>query len=374
MVVLDGKATSAQIRAELAEKVKGLKAEGKKVPHLAAILVGEDGASRTYVNAKVRDCEEVGFGSTLIKLPAETTEAELLKAINKLNNDEDIDGYIVQLPLPKHIDETKVLLAVDPKKDVDGFHPENVGKMTLNLPTYIPATPQGIVEILRRYNVPTEGKDCVVIGRSHIVGSPMSILLSQHNYPGNCTVTLCHSRTKNLKQVCQKADIIVAALGRPGFVTADMVKEGACVIDVGITRVDDPSKKSGFRLLGDVDYDAVAPKCSFITPVPGGVGLRWPTGGRRGSLQARFGADCGRRGAPEGRPGVAPRRWGARAQTGRARGPAQNRRRPRAGASGRVEACGFGALEAFDAASGWSLRRWRPGSRAAPALPVRLAR
>ena len=272
MVVLDGKATSAQIRAELAEKVKVLKTAGKKVPHLAAILVGEDGASRTYVNAKVRDCEEVGYGSTLIKLPEETSESELLKAIHKLNNDEDVDGYIVQLPLPKHIDETKVLLAIDPKKDVDGFHPENVGKMTLNLPTYIPATPQGIVEILRRYNVPTEGKDCVVIGRSQIVGSPMSILLSQHNYPGNCTVTLCHSRTKNLKEVCKKADIIVAALGQPGFVTADMVKEGACVIDVGITRVDDPTKKCGFRLLGDVDYNAVAPKCSYITPVPGGVG------------------------------------------------------------------------------------------------------
>lgn len=272
MVVLDGKATSAQIRAELAEQVKERKANGLKVPHLAAVLVGEDGASRTYVNAKVRDCEEVGFGSTLIKLPAETTEAELLKVISKLNNDEDIDGYIVQLPLPKHIDETKVLLAIDPKKDVDGFHPQNVGKMTLNLPTYIPATPMGIIEILRRYNVPTEGKDCVVIGRSHIVGSPMSILLSQHNYPGNATVTLAHSRTKNLKELCQKADIIVAALGRPGFVTADMVKEGACVIDVGITRVDDATKKSGFRLIGDVDYDEVAPKCSFITPVPGGVG------------------------------------------------------------------------------------------------------
>lgn len=272
MVVLDGKSTSAQIRQELAEQVKELKAQGRKVPHLAAILVGDDGASRTYVNAKVRDCEEVGFGSTLIKLPSETTEEELLKAIDKLNRDEDIDGYIVQLPLPKHIDETKVLLAIDPKKDVDGFHPENVGRMTLNLPTYIPATPQGIVELLRRYEVPTDGKDCVVIGRSHIVGSPMSILLSQHNYPGNSTVTLCHSHTKNLKELCQKADIIVAALGRPGFVTADMVKEGACVIDVGITRVDDETKKSGFRLIGDVDYENVAPKCSFITPVPGGVG------------------------------------------------------------------------------------------------------
>ena len=272
MIVLDGKLTSAIIRQELAEKVKSLKLAGKKVPHLAAILVGEDGASKTYVNAKVSDCEEVGFGSTLIKLPSETTEKELLKAIAKLNKDEDVDGYIVQLPLPDHINETNILLAVDPKKDVDGFHPENVGKMTLNLPTYVPATPQGIVELLRRYKVPTDGKNCVVIGRSHIVGSPMSILLSQHNYPGNCTVTLCHSGTRDLKEICQKADIIVAALGRPAFVKADMVKQGACIIDVGITRVEDPSKKSGFRLLGDVDYEAVAHKCSFITPVPGGVG------------------------------------------------------------------------------------------------------
>lgn len=272
MKVLDGKETSAQIRAELADQVKALKAKGAKIPHLAAILVGEDGASKTYVNAKVRDCEEVGFGSTLIKLPSETTQDELLKAIHKLNNDDDIDGYIVQLPLPQHIDETAVLMAIDPIKDVDGFHPQNVGRMTLGLPTYIPATPLGIVELLRRYEVPTEGKDCVVIGRSHIVGSPMSILLSQHNYPGNCTVTLCHSRTKNLIEICQKADIIVAALGRPGFVVAEMVKEGACVIDVGITRVADSSKKSGFRLIGDVDYESVAKKCSFITPVPGGVG------------------------------------------------------------------------------------------------------
>lgn len=272
MVVLDGKATSAQIRAELAAQVAGIKAEGGKVPHLAAILVGEDGASRTYVNAKVRDCEEVGFGSTLIRLPEETTQEELLAEIAKLNADAEIDGYIVQLPLPKHIDEHKVLLAVDPKKDVDGFHPENVGRMALGLPTYIPATPQGIVEILRRYEVPTEGKNCVVIGRSHIVGSPMSILLSQSGYPGNCTVTLCHSRTKDLKEVCRNADIIIAALGKPGFVTEDMVKEGACIIDVGITRVDAPEKKNGWRLLGDVDYDNVAHKCSFITPVPGGVG------------------------------------------------------------------------------------------------------
>lgn len=272
MIVLDGKETSAQIRKELAQQVRSRKEEGLKIPHLAAVLVGDDGASRTYVNAKVRDCEEVGFGSTLIKLPKETSELDLLKVIDKLNKDEDIDGYIVQLPLPEHINENHILLAIDPKKDVDGFHPENVGKMTLGLPTYIPATPLGIVELMRRYGVPTEGKDCVVIGRSHIVGSPMSILLSQHNYPGNSTVTLCHSRTKHLKEICQKADIIVAALGRPGFVTADMVKEGACVIDVGITRVEDPTKKSGYKLIGDVEYDAVAPKCSFITPVPGGVG------------------------------------------------------------------------------------------------------
>lgn len=272
MVLLDGKKTSQELKEEIAAAVAVLRQQGKKVPHLAAVIVGNDGASLTYVSSKVKACEQVGFQSTLVKLPEDTSEEALLEKVKELNANADIDGYIVQLPLPKHIDEEKVLLAVDPKKDVDGFHPQNVGKMTLNLPTYIPATPQGIVELLRRYEVPTEGKNCVVIGRSHIVGSPMSILLSQHNYPGNCTVTLCHSRTRNLEEICRNADIIVAALGRPGFVTADMVKEGACVIDVGITRVDDSTKKSGFRLLGDVDYDAVAPKCSFITPVPGGVG------------------------------------------------------------------------------------------------------
>ena len=272
MKLLDGNKTSTKIKEEIKAKVTAMKDRGERVPHLAAVLVGNDGASLTYVGSKVRSCEYVGFESTLIRLEDDVIEEALLLQIDQLNQDENIDGYIVQLPLPKHINEERILLAIDPKKDVDGFHPENVGKMTLNLPTYIPATPQGIVEILRRYNVPTEGKDCVVIGRSQIVGSPMSILLSQHNYPGNCTVTLCHSRTKNLKEVCKKADIIVAALGQPGFVTADMVKEGACVIDVGITRVEDASKKNGFRLLGDVDYNAVAPKCSFITPVPGGVG------------------------------------------------------------------------------------------------------
>lgn len=272
MILLDGKATAATIRQELAAQVAARKVKGQRIPHLAAILVGDDGASRTYVNAKVRDCEEVGFGSTLIKLPAHTTEEELLKAIDKLNGDSDVDGFIVQLPLPAHIDENKVLLRIDPKKDVDGFHPENVGKMTLGLPTYIPATPMGIVELMRRYKVPTEGKNCVVIGRSHIVGSPMSILLSQHNYPGNCTVTLCHSRTKNLEELCKTADIIVAAIGRPDFVKAHMVKDGACVIDVGITRVEDATKKAGYRLVGDVDFEEVAPKASFITPVPGGVG------------------------------------------------------------------------------------------------------
>ena len=272
MQLLDGKQTSLDIQQEIAVQVEHMLKEGKKKPHLAAILVGNDGASETYVGAKVRACEKVGFDSTLIRLDDSISQEQLIAEVEKINQNDNIDGLIVQLPLPKHIDETKVLLAVDPKKDVDGFHPQNVGKMTLNLPTYIPATPQGIVELLRRYEVPTEGKNCVVIGRSHIVGSPMSILLSQHNYPGNCTVTLCHSRTRNLEEICRNADIIVAALGRPGFVTADMVKEGACVIDVGITRVEDSTKKSGFRLLGDVDYEAVATKCSFITPVPGGVG------------------------------------------------------------------------------------------------------
>ncbi len=272
MILLDGKKTSAELKQEIAADVEQLKKEGKKVPHLAAILVGEDGASQTYVNAKVKACKLVGFESTLIRLPAETTEEKLLNEIAILNIDNDIDGFIVQLPLPKHIDEQKVLMAVDPDKDVDGFHPANVGKMALNLPTFISATPFGILELLDRYDIETSGKNVVVIGRSHIVGSPMSILLAQKRKRGNATVTITHSRTKNLKEITQKADIIIAALGIAEFLTADMVKEGVTVIDVGITRIDDASKKSGYRLVGDVAFDEVAEKAAYITPVPGGVG------------------------------------------------------------------------------------------------------
>ena len=272
MILLDGKKTSADIKEEIALEVATLKANDKKTPHLAAIIVGNDGASLTYVNAKVKACERVGFESTLLRLPEETTEEELLNEIAILNIDNDIDGFIVQLPLPDHIDEQKVLMAIDPDKDVDGFHPMNVGKMTLNLPTFISATPFGILELLDRYNIETSGKDVVVIGRSHIVGSPMSILLSQKRKVGNATVTLTHSRTKNLKEITQKADIIVAAIGIPEFLKGDMVKDDVVIIDVGITRVADPSKKRGFRLVGDVAFNEVAEKASHITPVPGGVG------------------------------------------------------------------------------------------------------
>lgn len=272
MILLDGKKTSADIKEEIALEVAELKRNDQDTPHLAAIIVGNDGASLTYVNAKVKACERVGFESTLVRLPEETTEEELLNEIAILNVDNDIDGFIVQLPLPKHIDEQKVLMAVDPDKDVDGFHPTNVGKMTLNLPTFISATPFGILELLERYNIETSGKDVVVIGRSHIVGSPMSILLSQKRKVGNATVTLTHSRTKNLKEVTKKADIIVAAIGIPEFLKADMVKDDVVVIDVGITRVADSSKKRGFRLVGDVAFNEVAEKASHITPVPGGVG------------------------------------------------------------------------------------------------------
>ncbi len=272
MTILDGKATSKQIQEELKAKVEQLKQEGKKTPHLAAVIVGEDGASLTYVNSKVKTCERVGFESTLIQLSASISEADLLQKVAELNNNHDIDGYIVQVPLPAHIDEQKVLLAIDPKKDVDGFHPENVGRMALGLPTYISATPNGILELLDRYNIPTEGKHCVVMGRSHIVGTPISILLGQKRNPGNCTVTLVHSRTQNLSEITKQADILVVAIGKPEFVTADMVRDGAVVIDVGIHRVADSSKKKGFRLLGDVKFDEVAEKASFITPVPGGVG------------------------------------------------------------------------------------------------------
>ena len=268
MVLLDGKKTAQDIQLEIAEKVKCLKADGKKAPHLAAILVGGDGASLTYVNAKVKACEKVGFESTLVHMDATTSEEALLNKIDVLNNDDTIDGFIVQLPLPKHIDETKVTLAVSPRKDVDGFHPENIGKMCLNLPTFLPATPNGVLEMLKRYSIETSGKHCVVIGRSHIVGSPMSILMARNGNPGNATVTLTHSRTSNLKEICATADILIAAVGKPLFVTADMVKPGAVVVDVGIHRVEDASKKSGFKLLGDVDFANVAEKCSYISPVP----------------------------------------------------------------------------------------------------------
>lgn len=272
MILLDGKATSNAIKDEIASEVEQLKAAGKKVPHLAAVLVGDDGASQTYVNAKVKACERVGFNSTLVKLPSSTSEAELLQTIEDLNNNSEIDGFIVQLPLPDHIDEDKVTLAVAPSKDVDGFHPENVGRMCLGLPTFLPATPNGIMELLKRHNIETEGKNTVVIGRSHIVGTPMAILLSRGTNPGNATVTLTHSRTKDLASITREADIIVVALGRPNFLKGDMVKEGAVVVDVGIHRIEDSSKKSGFRLVGDVDYAEVSPKCSAISPVPGGVG------------------------------------------------------------------------------------------------------
>jgi methylenetetrahydrofolate dehydrogenase (NADP+)/methenyltetrahydrofolate cyclohydrolase len=272
MILLNGKKTAADIKEEIALEVRELKDNGHKTPHLAAIIVGNNGASITYVNAKVKACERVGFESTLIRLPEEVTENDLLNEIAILNIDNDIDGFIVQLPLPKHIDEQKVLMAVNPDKDVDGFHPTNVGKMALNLPTFISATPFGILELLERYNVETSGKHVVVLGRSHIVGSPISILLSQKRKVGNATVTMCHSRTKNLKELTLQADIIIAAIGIPEFLKADMVKNSVTVIDVGITRLADSSKKSGFRLVGDVAFEEVSKKSEFITPVPGGVG------------------------------------------------------------------------------------------------------
>ena len=272
MELLDGRKTSNDIKEEIAKKVIELKNQGKKTPHLAAVIVGNDGASRTYVNAKVKSCEKVGFNSTFVELPIDISEADLLAKVDELNNDDDIDGFIVQLPLPDHIDEHKVTLAIHPSKDVDGFHPESLGRMILNLPCFLPATPAGIVELLDRYNVETSGKECVVIGRSHIVGSPMSVLMWRNAKVGNCTVTITHSRTQNLREITKRADILIVALGKPEFVTADMVKEGAVVVDVGIHRVEDSSKKSGFKLLGDVKFDEVAPKTSYITPVPGGVG------------------------------------------------------------------------------------------------------
>lgn len=272
MKILDGKKTSLTIQQELAQMVKEKVGKGLKRPHLAAILVGDDGPSQTYVNAKVKACDRIGFKSTLIKLESTISEDKLLDKIHHLNADHDVDGFIVQLPLPDHINESKVTLAIDPKKDVDGFHPMNVGNMTLGLPAFLPATPNGIIELLKRYDVETEGKNCVVIGRSSIVGTPVSILLSRKSKTGNATVTLAHSRTKDLPRICKSADIIVVAIGRPLFLTEDMVKEGAVIIDVGIHRINDETKKNGFRLIGDVDFDNVAPKTSYITPVPGGVG------------------------------------------------------------------------------------------------------
>ena len=270
-VLIDGKATAAQIKAEIAEKVQKIVADGGKRPHLAAILVGHDGGSETYVKNKVLACEACGFKSSLIRFDDDVSEAELLTCVEQLNNDADVDGFIVQLPLPKHIDEQRVTEAIDPKKDVDGFHPVNVGRMAIGLPAFISATPLGIMTLLQRYNIETSGKKCVVLGRSNIVGKPMAQLMMQKQW-GDATVTVCHSHSKTLKEECRGADIIIAAIGQPEFVTADMVKDGAVVIDVGTTRVPDPTAKSGFRLTGDVKFDEVAPKCSFITPVPGGVG------------------------------------------------------------------------------------------------------
>ncbi|MBX2934790.1 MAG: bifunctional 5,10-methylene-tetrahydrofolate dehydrogenase/5,10-methylene-tetrahydrofolate cyclohydrolase [Ferruginibacter sp.] len=273
MILLDGKTVSQAVKDTLKEKTKDFRSKGNRAPHLAAVLVGSNGASETYVASKIKNCQEVGFKSSLIRLVENIAEEELIEAIEKLNTDDAIDGILVQLPLPKQINEERIINLIDPRKDVDGFHPVNIGKMVQGLPTFIPATPYGILLILEYYKIETSGKHAVVIGRSNIVGRPISILLSRNSYPGNCTVTVCHSRTKNLKEICLQADIIVAALGIPEFLKADMVKENAVVIDVGITRVADASKKSGFALKGDVDFANVAPKCSYITPVPGGVGL-----------------------------------------------------------------------------------------------------
>lgn len=272
MQILNGKEASQAIKDSLKLEMAQLAAQGKQVPHLVAVLVGNNGASETYVASKVKACQEVGFKSTLIRLEEEISSLKLLDIITDLNRDPDVHGILVQLPLPKHISEEEVINAIDPNKDVDGFHPNNVGRMVLGHPTFIPATPYGIILMLEHYKIQTAGKHAVVVGRSNIVGRPISILLSGNANPGNCTVTICHSQTKNIKEVCQSADIIIAALGRPNFITADMVKEGAVIIDVGITRLADASKKSGYRISGDVDFENVAPKCSFITPVPGGVG------------------------------------------------------------------------------------------------------
>lgn len=272
MQLIDGKAIAAQIKKEIAEEVAQIKAKGEKTPHLAAVLVGHDGGSETYVASKVRACEEVGFRSTLIRYEDDVTEAELLSCVDRLNNDAGVDGFIVQLPLPGHISESRITEAIDYRKDVDGFHPVNMGRMAIGLPCFLSATPSGIVELLKRYEIATRGKHCVILGRSNIVGKPAALLMMQKGYPGDCTVTVCHSRTRNIKEICLQADIIIAALGVPEFLKADMVKEGAVVIDVGTTRVPSDKTQSGFKLTGDVAFAEVAPKCSYITPVPGGVG------------------------------------------------------------------------------------------------------
>ena len=272
MILLDGKKTSNDIKDEIAQEVLDIIRKGGKKPHLAAILVGNNGASETYVNAKVKACEKVGFDSTLVRLPDDVSEEELITNIHKINENKFIDGLIVQLPLPNHIDEKKIINAISLEKDVDGFHPTNIGNMTLNLPAFIPATPAGIIELLKRYNIETVGKNCVVIGRSHIVGLPVSILMARNTSPGNSTVTILHSRSKNIDEICKKADILIVALGKANFVTSDMVKEGACIVDVGITRVPSDKTKSGWKLLGDVDFKGVSTKADYITPVPGGVG------------------------------------------------------------------------------------------------------
>ena len=292
MTLIDGKKISDQIKAKIAAQVEQMLADGKKRPHLAAILVGHDGGSETYVAHKVKACEQCGFKSTLIRFEDNITEQTLLDQIAALNADPDIDGFIVQLPLPRHISEQKIIEAIDPAKDVDGFHPQNVGRMAIGLPCFLSATPAGIIELLARYNIDTRGKHCVVLGRSNIVGKPVATLMMQKAAPGNATVTVCHSATPNIAEITRQADIIIAALGQPGFVTADMVKDGAVIIDVGTTRVPDPTRKSGFRLRGDVDFDNVAPRCSYITPVPGGVGPMTIVSLMKNTLQAALGTQA----------------------------------------------------------------------------------
>lgn len=290
MTLIDGKKTADDIKREIAAEVEAMVAAGRRRPHLAAILVGHDGGSETYVASKVKACEQCGFTSSLLRYEADVTEAELLAAIERLNADPEVDGFIVQLPLPRHISEQRVIEAIDYRKDVDGFHPINVGRMSIGLPAFVSATPSGIMQLLARYGIDTKGKHCVVLGRSNIVGKPMATLMMQKSQPGNATVTVCHSATPDIKEKCLSADIIIAALGQPGFVTADMVKPGAVVIDVGTTRVPDATRKSGFRLCGDVDFEAVAPSCSFITPVPGGVGPMTICSLMRNTLLAASGA------------------------------------------------------------------------------------